>query len=73
MNATPPLTLRQWRLAQRMTARDLAAKLEISGAHLSNIEKGQRGASLDLAVRIEQATAGAVMPSSLARPNEAAQ
>lgn len=49
--------VRVWREYRGLTARDLAAKAEISGGYLSQIETGAREGSLDAIKRIAAALA----------------
>lgn len=52
--------LRDWRRGQGLTQADLAAKLGVSGATLSDWESGKKEPRIESAVRIEQVTDGAV-------------
>lgn len=46
---------------------DLAQSLGVTPSHISQIESGQKGCSLDMAVKIADLTAGAVPLRSLMR------
>ena len=56
--------LKKYLKANRATQRDFASSLGISQAFLSQLLNGRRIPSLDLAVRIERLTDGAVPASS---------
>lgn len=48
--------IRAWLRESRMTQQELAAAVDITPAHLSQILNGHRSPSLRLAVRLEQVT-----------------
>lgn len=54
--------LRLWRQQHRITLADLASRRDVgvSPAHLSEIERGVNGCSLDLAARLSRVTGGRV-------------
>ncbi len=57
-----PLSLGQWRVAQTppRTALSVARELDVSHSLLSEWEKGTRKPGVELALRVEQLTDGAV-------------
>jgi transcriptional regulator with XRE-family HTH domain len=65
--------LRQWRKANGKTLDDLKAVTGTSAAMLSFIETGRRQPSLRLAMKLSNATDGAVPLESFAEPAEAAE
>lgn len=62
--------LRAWRTAQtpKVQLEDLAAKVGVKPSHLSMIERGLRGCSLDLAMKLHEATGKAVALDAFAKP-----
>ena len=71
MQTLSPLAL--WAAKQGMSQIRLAHELRTSESHLSNFLNGRRGISLDLAVRIERLTKGAIPAASLFTDKEAAE
>lgn len=63
----PKHPLRVWREKRKMAQVDLAHSLGVTPSHISQIESGQKGCSLDMAVKIADLTAGAVPLRSLMR------
>ena len=52
--------LRQWRLAHKYSQTGLAVELGVCQTTISDLEHGLKGIGLELALRIERATKGAV-------------
>jgi transcriptional regulator with XRE-family HTH domain len=63
--------LRQWRKANGLTLADLKEATGTSAAMLSCIERGRRQPSLKLAVKLSNATDGAVSVQNFAEPEGA--
>jgi len=61
------MKMRMFLKAHGLTQREAAAKLDISRPHLAQIVSGAKRPGLDLALRIERLTDGAVPVSSWAR------
>lgn len=57
---TTPGLLRDWRKQRGLTQSDLATRLGVSGATLSDWEAGKKTPRIESAVRIERVTEGAV-------------
>jgi len=68
----PSHPLRVWRDARNMQQTELARLLKVTPSHISQIESGQKGCSLDMAVRIVDLTANEVPLRSLIRAEAAA-
>lgn len=49
------LTVKQIRKERKMTLKQLSIKLGVSTTHISDIENGERGASLEVMVRLAKA------------------
>lgn len=64
--------LREYRKAHGIKQKDLAKSLGVSNPYLCDIEKGKRTPGLALAVRIEDATKGAVPATSWIKRESAA-
>lgn len=62
------MTLDEFLNQPNHTATALAAKLGCEVSTITRIAKGERGPSLDLALRIERATDGMVQPESFVAP-----
>ena len=58
------MMMRKFLIENKLTQREAAAILGISRPHLSQVVSGSKRPSLDLAVRIERLTDGAVPVSS---------
>lgn len=52
--------LRRWRKENGVTLASLAIEVGVTPSHLSEIERGRNGASVDLLRRLTKATGGAV-------------
>lgn len=71
MGQEPPgVLLRGWRKERGMTVRKAALGLGVSEKHLANLEAGGVGPSLEVAVRIENVTRGAVPAAMWSRREE---
>jgi transcriptional regulator with XRE-family HTH domain len=68
MSKTHPLRI--WRKAAGKTQAELGAIVGVRGSTISMIESGQRGASLELDLRIAAATDRAVPLECLTRPSQ---
>ena len=65
----PGMKLSDYLSAAGQNATDFAAKIKCEPSTITRILKGQRGASVPLALKIEKATGGKVQPCDLLRPN----
>lgn len=54
------MTLREFKKKNKLKLEEMAAELDLSVSHVSDLITGRRGASLDVAVRIEDYTKGKV-------------
>jgi DNA-binding XRE family transcriptional regulator len=66
MNKTHPL--RMWRKANDKTQSELGALVGVQASTISMIESGQRGASLDLALKLLAETGHTIPIECLTRP-----
>jgi transcriptional regulator with XRE-family HTH domain len=63
----PTHPLRDWRKAKQLTQTQVGEKVGITASQISQIETRRRGASLDVAARIERLTEGAVTVQSFVK------
>lgn len=57
--------LQQYLKDNRISPAEFARRLSISRSHLHEVLKGRKGASLELALRIQEETDGEVTPSDV--------
>ena len=67
------MTLSEYLAAKDIKPSQFAESVPCEPSTITRILKGERGASLGLALRIEEITEGAVTPRDLAGANEPAQ
>lgn len=61
----PIISLEEWRESQGLTVSKVADKLGLSISYTSEILKGERVPSIDIQLRVEKATRGAVIMETL--------
>lgn len=64
------MTLREWRLEQKLTQADVAKKLGTDQAQVAKWELGTHSPTLESALKIQKITEGAVTPADLVRTAE---
>lgn len=69
MTAMHPL--REWRKSRKMTLDDMSEALGVRSSHLSYVERGERGVSIELAARIAELTENAVPMDAFRRRGSA--
>lgn len=62
--------LRRWRKENGVTLASLASEVGVTPSHLSEVERGRNGASVDLLKRLAKATGGDVGLSEMAEAVE---
>jgi len=62
--------LRRWRKENGVTLASLASEVGVTPSHLSEIERGRNGASVDLLKRLAKATGGEVGLGEMAEAAE---
>lgn len=69
---TEPLLhpLRRWRKVNGVTLASLASEVGVTPSHLSEVERGRNGASVDLLKRLAKATGGEVGLDEMAEAAE---
>jgi DNA-binding XRE family transcriptional regulator len=71
MENTHALTV--WRKEQKLSQGEFAEKLGVTRWMVNSIETGRRIPSMNLAIKVQQVTSGAVTPNDFSRSSEVAQ